>query len=305
MPSAPKVRLFPCPRRPQNTSIAQLSQYSKVFETFYKTGDHARLTVFLQRLEAVDTATVFPLLLHVYAELMPDQQDELDRILELLEAYLMRRLICNLTPKNYNRFFVDMIRALGGCEVSAVAVEGQLAKGGGDSTRFPTDDELRTAVFEQPLYGRLAVYKVRAVLEALDVYAHSVKSEFQPLPPKLTIEHVMPQQWAQFWPLPSELRTDPLVEQKATARRNSILNTLGNLTLITGSLNPSLSNSAWAVKRPELLKFSKLNLTRYFHGPEANDWNEDAIVKRTEHLFGDILAIWPDIERALESVPAD
>ena len=76
-----------------------------------------------------------------------------------------------------------------------------------------------------------------------------------------------------------------------------MLNTLGNLTLITGKFNSSLQNAAWANKRPELLKYSKMNLTRYFHGKEADDWDETAIRARTESLFAQLLRIWPDASK--------
>ena len=153
-----------------------------------------------------------------------------------------------------------------------------------------------------PLYGRLAQYKVRAILEALDAYAHSSKSEWQPLPSGLTIEHVMPQTWQTHWPLtdadkvnPETGEPDQIAEQNAIQRRNRLVNNLGNLTLITGSLNPSLSNSSWVSKRPELLKFSKLNLTQYFHGEEAKDWCESAIEKRMNYLLNQLLEIWPSL----------
>lgn len=85
-----------------------------------------------------------------------------------------------------------------------------------------------------------------------------------------------------------------MAEQKAIAKREVLLNTLGNLTLITGSFNSSLQNAAWTAKRPELLKYAKINLTQYFHGTEPDGWNEDAIRKRTEHLFKLLLKVWPD-----------
>ncbi len=145
-----------------------------------------------------------------------------------------------------------------------------------------------TAIFEQPLYGRLAQYKVRAILEALDAFAQSSKSESLPLPPGLTIEHVMPQTWSTYWPLSSEAKADPVTEQKSITRRNALVNTLGNLTLITGGLNPALSNSSWSVKRPELLKFTKLNLNQYFHSPEASAWDENG------HPFTQRISVFTD-----------
>lgn len=278
--------------------IRQLSRYADVFEAFHRPDDHLALARFLRNLEAVDTTTVYPFLLHAYAELMPDDQTEFDKVLAVLESFLMRRLITNYTSKNYNRLFVDLIKAVEkGGSLTAKAVAEHLGKGAGESTKFPIDSELLTAVFEWPLYGRIAQYKVRAVLEALDAAAQSTKSPVLAIPTNMTIEHVLPQTWQTHWPLPAEAKADPVVEQKAIARREVMLNTLGNLTLITGAFNSSLQNAAWSAKRPELLKYSKINLTQYFHGPEADDWHEDAIRKRTEHLFGLLLKVWPDASK--------
>lgn len=295
---ADPVASIPVPTTPAE-HIAHLAKLGDVFLAFYDPKGHDALALFLRRLEAVDTATVYPFLLYAHAVLMPDNQEEFDKILGVLESFLMRRLITNYTPKNYNRLFVDLIKAVekaGG--VSAATVADHLSKGTGESTKFPTDAELLTAIFEQELYGRLAQKKVRAVLEALDAYSMSTKSEAVAMPAKLTIEHVMPQTWLTHWPLPDEAKVDLMTEQKAKVRRSVMLNTLGNLTLITGKFNSSLQNAAWANKRPELLRYSKMNLTRYFHGKEADDWNEAAIRARTEHLFAQLLRIWPVAGRA-------
>jgi len=278
--------------------IAQLAKYADVFKKFYEPGSHETLALFLRRLDAVDTATVYPFLLYAHAELMPLRQAEFDKVLGVIEAFLMRRLITNWTSKNYNRLFVDLIKAVEKSgDITGKTVAEYLAKRGGDSNKYPTDEDLRPFVFDQKFYGRIAAKKVRTVLEALDAVAHTSKSETLAMPDNLTIEHVMPQEWATFWPLADEIKADPIAEQKATIRRNILLNTLGNLTLITGSLNPALSNSAWSTKRPELKKFSKLNLTQYFHGQEADSWDEEAIAMRAEYLFKQLVAIWPDVER--------
>lgn len=255
----------------------------------------------LRRMEAVDTTTVFPFLLYAHAHLVPENTSEFDAILVLVESYLVRRMICNLTGKNYNRFFIDLIRSLDKKgTLTADAVAEYMAKSTAESTRYPDDDSFVSSLKSQPLYGRLAQYKVRAILEALDVFAHTSKSEQQSLPSGLTIEHVMPQKWQDHWPLAEKVRVDPetgyhdpVREQNAVQRRNMLINTLGNLTLITSSLNPSLSNSPWAAKRPELLKFSKLNLTQYFHGEEALDWGDEAIEMRTDYLCNQLVQIWP------------
>lgn len=274
--------------------IELLARYASIFQVFFEPKAHEDLALFLRRLEAVDTATVYPFLLYAYSKLMPDDQAEFDKVLGVIESFLMRRLIINLTPKNYNRLFVDLIKAVEKSgTLTAASVSEQLGRGFGDSTKFPSDTDLRAAVFGKELYDRIAQRKVRAVLEALDAASMSRKSEALAMPTDLTIEHVMPQGWQTHWPLPEKVAADPVEKQSAIVKRYAALNTLGNLTLITGSFNSSLQNAAWAAKRPELLRYSRMNLTRYFHESKADNWDEDAIEARTEHLFDQLVRIWP------------
>lgn len=276
--------------------IKQLAHYAKVFKTFADPGEHKRLGTFLRRLDAVDTTTVYPFLLYACAELLPDHKEELDDILVLIESFLVRRMICGLTPKNYNRYFVDLIRSVERSgSVSIVAVKDHMQKGIGDSTKFPSDQEVEFAIKEMPLYGRMSQPKVRSILEALDEKAYTTKTEPLPLPPNLTIEHVMPQKWEAHWHLPNEIASDPIAKQKATEIRQRIVHTLGNLTLITPFLNPALSNLGWTEKKPELMNHSMINLTKYFREKDVNTWDEDAIERRSDYLLISIKEIWPSL----------
>ncbi len=77
--------------------------------------------------------------------------------------------------------------------------------------------------------------------------------------------------------------------------RNLLKNTIGNLTLLTHSLNPAISNNSWEIKRPEIVKYSKSNLNRYFQ-IEAEDsvgeWNEESILERTALLADLFVEVW-------------
>ena len=90
---------------------------------------------------------------------------------------------------------------------------------------------------------------------------------------KLTVEHLLPQQWEAHWPLPPE--RDPL---EAHGRREQSLHTIGNLTLLTKKLNPSLSNGKWERKKKSLKKHSALALNREVC--EIESWDENSIVDR-------------------------
>lgn len=52
---------------------------------------------------------------------------------------------------------------------------------------------------------------------------------------------------------------------------------LREISPIIGPFNSLLQNAPWTAKRPELLKYTKIDLAQYFHGTEAIDWHEDFI----------------------------
>lgn len=274
------------------SQLGALASYGKIFKKFFSPTPGSRLETFTNRLEAVDTATVYPFLLEAYAQLGKSNSNQFDQILVWLESFLVRRMICGLTSKNYNKLFIDLVKTTTlSSTISVDNVVKFLMDGDGDSLRFPNDEEFRKSFLEAPIYDRLAQYKVNAVLVALDRAFEDKKSESLTLDSKLTIEHIMPQTWEDHWPLTSTSTLDQLERQESEDVRNTKIHTFGNLTLVTGSLNPSLSNSGWETKRPEILKFSKLNLTRYFH--DKLTWSEAEIDERGKALFEKALEIWP------------
>ena len=124
------------------------------------------------------------------------------------------------------------------------------------------------------------------ILEALELQLHSAKTEKIPLDEALTIEHVLPQEWRKHWPLPHGGDTEEAAEE-----RERLLHTVGNLTLVTTKLNPSISNGPWRTKRAELRKHSvlKLNVEVVDHA----EWDEDTIRERSEALFEIARKVWP------------
>lgn len=287
-------------KHPKNTTehLIALKQFAKLYQTITQPKDE-RIALFLYRLEAVDTATVYPLLL-LATTLWQSQPNELHSFLSILESYLVRRMVCGMTSKNYNRYFTDVIKDIyrtkkeSNIPISAKDLHTILSKSDSDSSRMPDDIELKSQLLQRPMYGRIAQYKLRMVLEAIDSASHHSKAEFMPIQKNLTIEHILPDKWEKHWPLEKEGKSaEDILEQESC--RNTLKNTIGNLTLVTNSLNPAISNGSWQTKRPEILKYSKSNLNRYFQ-PETEDnlsvWNEDKILERADILADLFIQVW-------------
>jgi hypothetical protein len=132
------------------------------------------------------------------------------------------------------------------------------------------------------------------ILRAINDDGHSKFHEKIVVQSELTVEHVMPQKWKAKWAPPTVVG---LTATEAARARDTQLHTFGNLTLITGTLNSSLSNGTFDERRPHLVKGSLLQLNQWFSemaGVKA--WDEAAIVLRGEALLEAATRIWPGPE---------
>jgi hypothetical protein len=224
-------------------------------------------------------------------------RQEFDQILVDLESYLVRRAICELTTKNYNDLVVRLIKQLRTTDdFSSQPIRNFLLGQTADTGRWPDDDEFRKNWMSMPFYKAIKRSKCRMILEALELASYHGKTEKVEVERKLTIEHLMPVSWEKHWPIvmdnPADSEYPDLVEsQLAPDRRNEAIHRIGNLTLLTRELNPSVSNGPWLKKRDEILKHSALNLNRPFQGVQT--WDEAAIEKRSAALFDVAKKIWP------------
>lgn len=279
--------------------LATLSRQADVFRRLtepQKSDTMYRIATFLA---SFDLSTVYPLLLLLFDAKFSDT--DLIETSAILESYLLRRAVCDLTAKNYNRIFLGLIRQLQQKRVSPGNIREYLAGLTGESGLWPSDDDFSKAWATTPIYTQLGNSKLVYILLRLNDACLSNKSEHIDITGPLTIEHIMPQQWLDRWPLPDGSRGlsweelserpegDELAEQ--TRKRDSLIHTMGNLTILTQSLNSAVSNDSWTEKRRQLLMTSLLPINQQLH--RYPQWSEDEIKRRGNELFELAKLIWP------------
>jgi len=258
---------------------------------------------FFDRLELLDTTTLYPVALQLF---IAERDGELhkqgrDRALQALESWVVRRTICDYTPKNYNRIAVDLLKAIEtSSEEPHVPIVEFLRAASVDTELWPSDAQVMQALVEQSLYSRIKpVRRVKLLLEACELqrrmesggYAEINEQEAPQLKMSLTVEHLMPQAWQENWALPLDLSPDE--HEQAEAEREAHVHRLGNLTLVTKRLNPSVGNSAWPGKCAALDAHSILHLNRDLVRDHAEYWNERTIDQRGATLAELIVEHWP------------
>jgi len=267
--------------------LADLRRYADTYRSFDGQETGTREALFVKRLSEMDLTTAHPLLLELLANHAGDRS-QLRSVLIDIESFLVRRMICQLNTRGYNRLFIDLLKALGGEGGSPrERVRAVLLSTEADSGRWPNDEEIKQAWLNNPLYRGLVKKRTRMVLEAMEHASRTGKTEKLIIDEKLTIEHLMPQDWEKHWPLPEARNSD----DDPQGVRDRLIHTFGNLTLLTKKLNPSVSNGPWTKKRDQITKHSILRLNNVL--AEHDEWNERMIRKRGEALLKQFKDTWP------------
>ena len=271
--------------------LADIARYGRVYETFEHEAPTTDLGRFLYRLNAMEVTTAYPALLWL---LGPDglaDTGEMQAALGAIESWLVRRMLTRQTTKNYNTVFLSLLSSVrraagdrGSAPCGSDVVE-FLAGLNGESQYWPHAGQVQASVQSLPAYSVFSQGRLRMVLEALELGLRTALSENVPLPGNLTIEHVLPQEWRQNWPLPEDV--DPL---RAGLDRDAAKHRLGNLTLVTGSLNSKQSNAGWDEKRKVLQQHSVMRLSSEI--VVSSTWDEAAIAARGERLALLATQIW-------------
>ncbi|MGB6325398.1 MAG: DUF262 domain-containing protein, partial [Methylocella sp.] len=283
-----------------------LLRFAPTYRTLEEAGGDTALGRLGTKLAVWEVATAYPLIFTIAAAEVQEAEKEV--LYRLIYSYLVRRAICGLTPKNLNKTFQRVIGVMLEEGASRAAFAKAFSGQTGPAVRFPLDTEIRGAIKSNPLYlWILKKERLADILWDLELKARNKFSVATPRPPSMSIEHVLPQGWVEQWPLPDGRKApaDHVAGAdgqmlSAIAARQSVLHTLGNLTLVTIPGNSTASNSAFSEKR-KWLKHSLLALNLEIIEREA--WDEGQIQARSDSLAELAIEIWPAIDPEITKHP--
>ena len=279
--------------------LSTLSRQREDFRRIVSPTDGDSMYALSTFLDAFDVRTVYPLLLAILdAKVTPQEWSEISNT---LESYLLRRAVCGLTTKNYNRTFLSLTRSLRQDGVTAANLTKLLLTQSGESVSWPDDATFQKAWRTKPVYQIMNNPKVVHILARLNLTYLTTKMEGLKIDTPSTVEHILPQSWIGEWPLPDGtkgLTIDQLTElseddprRPVSARRHEVLQTFGNLTLLTQGLNSAASNSKWSDKRELMKTHSLLPINQKLLTLPA--WDEASIGARADEMFARALKLWP------------
>jgi hypothetical protein len=285
---------------PMDRLLGQIYDSSQVYRRFVtaaakNVGAVDRLGLFAYRTGVLESEVIKPLLLWL---LDPEQpvipELQFNKALEVMESWMVRRMLVAATTKEYNRAIAELISRLRSSDRSSAGdvTETYLSEQMSNSRYWPDDAEIREGVETLLAYRRLGRGRLRMVLEAIEDHLRGFRVDKIGLGGErvargqYAIEHVMPQKWETNWPLDGGNEDE----------RNRIIHTVGNLTLLTSKLNLKVSNGPWLGqngKRGGLEGHDVLMLNRDLLRKGAEQWTDELIRMRTREMTEIIISIWP------------
>ena len=258
---------------------------------------------FVRRWKVLQTDVFTPLILWLWE--YGGTNAQVDRAFDVLESYMVRRLICSLDTRGYGAMtleLLELVKHRGRLGPDKVISE-HLASQKSDRERWPTNADVDDSLKNDKLLGPASAARTRMILEAVEQAFRRSQwrarggAELAKRP--LSVEHIMPRHWqSSRWAQPKAVSASS--GETAEQIRNRLVHSIGNLTLVHRRYNSRLSDAAWTDKcvlyreDPE-----RLALTADLLHPGRTTastpsvWDEEQIQKRSERLAKRVIRVWP------------
>ena len=241
-------------------------------------------------LDRNDISTFNPYIIYIFKEYAGQDSLIIEKLREL-EKYVMGYLITKTPIKNFNKDCITFIKDKAGNEIKKRIKEFNSAQLEGGIAENITNKLGAEILFWIELKRRF------------DEKKHDMKM----LQYNYQLEHIMPQKWEENWnpdivPYVDEQGNKLPKDEDSKKKRYQKIYSLGNMTLLNGKLNASISNNSFDKKmngdgkKKGVKDYSSLYITRKDIVEKIYDkqkkWNEQTIIEREKQLGKEVVELW-------------
>ncbi len=187
--------------------LRELNKYSQIYKRLSVPKGTSSFDKLAKRLIDMGISTVNPLILYVEGDDQISIENK-NKIYQYLDSYLTRRLLCGYTIKNYNKVFIDYLKFLTQHK-DADEFKQMLLEKTSDTNVWPRDNMLQEKILNRPIYIDEKSRSIVNILLEIEIATRGSKQEKVAfINDGLTIEHLLPQNWFENWPLDDEFITE-------------------------------------------------------------------------------------------------
>ncbi|MDB0440176.1 DUF262 domain-containing protein [Clostridioides difficile] len=269
--------------------LKDLLKFSNYYRDIsYSCTDDSDVNKVLKRINKLEIFVSYPFILELFDDYNEGviNKKSLVESLNLVECFILRRIVCDVPPNALNKVFMNLgreIKKFSDYKENYSQILKYIFINKKSSQRFPTDSEFSNAFETKDIYNTKSKNKLY-ILERLENYNNKEIVDLENLINNntLNIEHIMPQTLTNKW--------KELLGENYKEIHDKYLHTIGNLTL-TG-YNSKLSNKTFEEKKEmeSGFKDSRLYLNKYIS--YIDKWDEEEIKNRTKILLKRALEIW-------------
>jgi len=272
--------------------INEIIEYANIYQEKFPAFNKSTLFSFedfinrlFHILEVLEISTFHPFILFVF-KTHKDKEDTIVNMPANLEKFIVQRMIAQQETKNYNKY----------CKEFITKPDSILEK-----LKETTNDQISNGL-------RSISNKNSALLlfwVELNRRNNDRKYDIKGLKYTYSLEHIMPQKWEEHWKdIPKKYNADgsEMTDEEAKKDRYSKVYWIGNMTLLTSSLNSALRNYVFEKKmngegrKKGIKAYADLSITKddivtpFENGDSV--WDENKIIARTDNIGKEINQIW-------------
>ena len=268
--------------------LSDIKQSSDDYHRLYLSDDKDELGQVIYDFRNLHYETHAPFLLRVFSLYHQKKinKEELKETIKLTNIYFARRILAGKEANDISRKFPSILKNVldeydnvGGKNFIDIVKSELVFKNLNTNAHLPTDAEITNYLKTANFYS---LSKCKWLLDQLEMDESKVILDFK----QLNIEHVMPQTRDYNW----TAKTSDLSD----AEYASVVNRLGNLTIVSSTDNSTMQNKNFEEKKKVLEKSNHIKLNTEIL--KKTDWDINDIDERTSRMIGRFEKLFPYVK---------
>lgn len=270
-----------------DSTLEDLLNYAHHFERLYLSTKNEELGEDIGDFRRMQSFMPAPFVMRILEHYRVGDIDKYQTIsiIKLINTFLVRRYINDQDTSAISRFFPGYLRNVESQitqrsfkDMYDICVYYLVNENKGKAAYMPDDLQTKTFLTTANAY---ALSNIRWILDKIELAGNPIGIDLS----NLSIEHIMPQTINDYWASVSGLDED---------RYTSVVNRIGNLTLVAASDNSKMKNNDFEYKKTVLASTKHLKLNADIYTKKS--WTVKDIEDRTQFMINQIIALFPYVQ---------